>query len=283
MRSRVCAIAMVALLLCSGLAIADPLVYTGVVTVDTVTAKPGDHFSVPIRLMNNNASLSAMFIPLKFAGSGLVYDSISQEGSDLPADFSAQAGYSSTEGVLRIMILPGFQNPVPTTSLPSGTLCVIHFHLTAQAALGITSVDSVYTDTLISGVTQEVRITFADNTGTQAGIFYPGYVKGAIIVTAPTGVDDGGGSLPIAFNLGQNYPNPFNPTTMINYTLPNASHVKLEVFNVLGQRVAMLADTKQTAGDHSTEFNATSYPSGIYFYRLTYDGGVATRKMVLLK
>jgi hypothetical protein len=59
--------------------------------------------------------------------------------------------------------------------------------------------------------------------------------------------------------------------------------VKLEVFNVLGQRVAMLADAKQAAGDHSTEFNASSFPSGIYFYRLTSEGGVATRKMVLLK
>lgn len=284
MRSRVCAVAMVALLLCSGLALADPAVYTGVVTVDSVTAHPGDNFSVPVRMKNNNAALAAMFIPLKFMRSGLVYDSISLDGTDLPSDFGAQAGFEPLAGILRIMIIASFQSPVPTTSMPSGILCRIHFHLTSQAAQGIARIDSVCTDTLVAGVNVETKIIFADNSGTTAGTFSPGYVPGAITVMTPTGVDDNtGGSLPVAFELAQNYPNPFNPTTTLSYSLPTASHVKLEVFNVLGQRVVILEDGQKQAGSHSTEFEASGYPSGIYFYRLTYDGGVATRKMVLLK
>lgn len=283
MSSRVCAFALATLLLCTGFVMADPTAYTGVVTVDTVTAHPGEHFSVPVRMYNNNASLSAMFIPLKFQRAGLVYDSISVIGSDIPNDFGAQAGYEPTSGILRIMILASFQTPVPTMSMANGVLCKIHFHLTPQASEGTAAIDSIFTDTLIAGVTQEVKITFADNTGTQSGVFYPGFVKGAVIVTAPTGVDDNTGSLPIAFELAQNYPNPFNPTTIINYSLPSASHVKLEVFNVLGQRVMLLEDNKKAAGKYSTEFNAAGFPSGIYFYRLTHDGGVATKKMVLLK
>jgi len=283
MRSRVCAFTMVALLLCSGLAIADPAAYTGVVTVDSVTARPGDQFTVPVRLKDNNASLAAMFIPLKFMRSGLVYDSISLIGTNLPSDFGAQAGYEPSSGILRIMIIASFQSPVPTTSLVSGVLCRIHFHLTPQAAQGIARIDSVYADTLISGVNIETKIVFADSSGTEAGTFAPGFSRGTINVMTPTGVDDNTGSLPVAFELAQNYPNPFNPTTMIKYSLPTASRVKLEVFNVLGQRVAMLEDGQMQAGSHSTEFEASGYPSGIYFYRLTYDGGVATRKMVLLK
>jgi hypothetical protein len=262
---------------------ADPTAYTGVVTVDTVTAHPGDNFSVPVRMHDNNATLAALFIPLKFQRAGLVYDSISLVGSDVPNDFGAQAGYDAVNGVLRIMILAAFQTPVPTMSIPSGVLCKIHFHLTAQAAQGTATIDSVYTDTLISGVNIETKIIFADQTGTEAGTYSPGFVKGAINVMVPTGVDDNTGSLPIAFSLAQNYPNPFNPTTIINYSLPSASHVKLEVFNVLGQRVMLLEDNKKSAGKYSTEFNAAGFPSGIYFYRLTHDGGVATRKMVLLK
>ena len=283
MRSRVCAVALATLLLCTGVVVADPTVYTGVVTVDTVTAKPGDHFSVPVRMKDNNATLAALFIPLKFQHPGLVYDSISVTGCDIPDDFGAQAGYDLASGVLRIMIIASFQTPVPTMSIPSGVLCKIHFHLTTLATLGTAVIDSVYTDTLVQGVTLETKIVFADPTGSEAGAFSPSFEKGAVIITTPTGVDDNTGSLPIAFELAQNYPNPFNPTTIINYSLPTASQVKLEVFNVLGQRVAMLEDGKMQAGSHSTEFNAGGYPSGIYFYRLTYNGGVATRKMVLLK
>ena len=281
MRTRVCAIAMVALLLCSGLAIADPAAYTGVVTVDSVTAHPGDNFSVPVRMKNNNATLAAMFIPLRFQHSGLVFDSISLDGSDLSSDFGIYAGLDTLTGILRTMILASFQKPVPTTSMPAGVLCRIYFHLTPQAAQGTALIDSVFTDTFDAGVHEQTRITFSDNTGHE--VLIPSFVKGAVNVMTPTGVDDNGGSIPVAFELAQNYPNPFNPTTMIKYSLPTASHVKLEVFNVLGQRVMILEDGQKQAGGHSTEFEASGYPSGIYFYRLTYDGGVATRKMVLLK
>ncbi|PWB67806.1 hypothetical protein C3F09_12840 [candidate division GN15 bacterium] len=283
MSSRVGAIIIVALLLGSGLAIADPTVYTGVVTVDSVTAHPGDHFSVPVRMKDNNAALTALFIPLKFAHTGLVYDSISLVGSDIPSDFGAQAGFDATGGILRIMVIASFQSPIPTLTLSNGVLCRIHYHLTPQAVQGTAPIDSVCTDTLVSGVNVETKIVFADNSGTQSGVFMPGFVPGAIIVGTPTGVADNETTVPRTFELAQNYPNPFNPSTMITYSLPSASRVKLEVFNVLGQRVALLEDGHKQAGTHSTEFDAGGYPSGIYFYRLTYDGGVATRKMVLLK
>ena len=80
-----------------------------------------------------------------------------------------------------------------------------------------------------------------------------------------------------------NYPNPFNPTTEISFSLSGDSHIKLEVFNTLGQRVAVLADGHFDAGQHVVTWNASNASSGVYFYRLTSESGVNTRKMMLLK
>ena len=69
----------------------------------------------------------------------------------------------------------------------------------------------------------------------------------------------------IEFNLEQNYPNPFNPTTVIKYGLAENSFAKIEIFNVLGQKVAVLANENKSAGNHQTIWDAQNLPSGIYF------------------
>jgi len=102
--------------------------------------------------------------------------------------------------------------------------------------------------------------------------------------TLISGIDDEGEkSLPSQFALSQNYPNPFNPITQINYALPKDCQVKLEVHNILGQKVASLVDGKQEAGYKTASWDAGSLSSGIYFYRLQAGDFVQTRKMVLLK
>ncbi|MEW6411959.1 MAG: S8 family serine peptidase [Candidatus Zixiibacteriota bacterium] len=90
-------------------------------------------------------------------------------------------------------------------------------------------------------------------------------------------------TLPNEYGLGQNYPNPFNPTTEIFFSLPENSRVKLEVFNIRGQRVTTLADGMYTAGQHSVTWDASSVASGVYFYRLETDNFVDQKKMLLLK
>lgn len=90
-------------------------------------------------------------------------------------------------------------------------------------------------------------------------------------------------SLPTSFALEQNYPNPFNPITEISFSLPEASEAKLEIFNIMGQRVTTLVDESLPAGHHSATWDATDNASGIYFYRLTAGDAGTTRKMVLLK
>ncbi len=88
---------------------------------------------------------------------------------------------------------------------------------------------------------------------------------------------------PKAFVLEQNYPNPFNPTTTFKYQLPVASHVKLEIFDVLGKKVATLVNEAQSAGTRRVVFNASGFSSGVYFYRLQAGNFSSTQKMMLLK
>jgi len=90
--------------------------------------------------------------------------------------------------------------------------------------------------------------------------------------------------LPGTVELDQNYPNPFNPATIIGYRLPEeASQVTLEVYNMLGQRVAILVDGPQSAGHHEVAFDASHLSSGIYTYRLVVDENVLTRTLTFIK
>jgi len=90
-------------------------------------------------------------------------------------------------------------------------------------------------------------------------------------------------SVPSGFQIFQNYPNPFNPITNIEYRILNSEFVTLEIYNVLGQRVATLVSEKQKAGFHSVEWDASRFASGIYLYRFQAGEYTETRKMLLLQ
>jgi hypothetical protein len=90
-------------------------------------------------------------------------------------------------------------------------------------------------------------------------------------------------NLPKEFSLFQNFPNPFNPETVIEYELGKGSDVKLEVFDILGRKCLTLVEQYQPIGKHRVSFDGLELSGGVYFYRLTADGFVQTRKMVLLK
>jgi hypothetical protein len=97
-----------------------------------------------------------------------------------------------------------------------------------------------------------------------------------------TGIEDGA-SLPGQFSLSQNYPNPFNASTSIEFSIPEADNVRLEVFNILGQKIASLIDGHLDAGLHRIAWIADDMPSGVYFYRLETSDLTDTKRMMLLK
>lgn len=84
------------------------------------------------------------------------------------------------------------------------------------------------------------------------------------------------------FNIS-NFPNPFNPTTTITYVLPQATFVSIDVYDRLGRQVTTLVDQNQDAGEHSVDFNASEYPSGIYFYRIKTPEKTEVKKMLFTK
>ena len=115
--------------------------------------------------------------------------------------------------------------------------------------------------------------------GTYQGNFRRSGNQADQMVTSNEVVD----GLPTEFELRQNYPNPFNPSTTIMFALPQASHVKLEVFNVIGQRVAVIANSVMKAGYHQLQFDASALSSGTYFYKLTAGEFKQSKSMVLIK
>jgi plastocyanin len=107
-------------------------------------------------------------------------------------------------------------------------------------------------------------------------------MTGTIIVQNPVGVSDEE-MLTDQFELEQNYPNPFNPSTRINYSVPSASFINLKVFDILGNEVAILVNEEKPAGEYQLEFDASELTGGVYFYQLTSNSFVETKKMILMK
>jgi len=98
-----------------------------------------------------------------------------------------------------------------------------------------------------------------------------------------TAIGDGDISIPRALALSQNYPNPFNAQTSITYYLPHPMKIALNVYNVLGQRVATIAEGRQPAGEYEITWDAGDFPTGVYFARLETEDRSENIKMVLLK
>jgi hypothetical protein len=117
----------------------------------------------------------------------------------------------------------------------------------------------------------------------------PGAVMTCDLFVSPSDVEDEQTEKsPNSFSLKQNYPNPFNPLTRIEYWVPRRSYVKLEIFNVLGEKIKTLVDGKKERGLHTVNWDGTSQQgipaaNGIYLYQLQADEFVNTNKMILLK
>ncbi|RKZ00119.1 MAG: hypothetical protein DRQ13_01060, partial [Ignavibacteriae bacterium] len=89
--------------------------------------------------------------------------------------------------------------------------------------------------------------------------------------------------LPSEYSLSQNYPNPFNPSTVINFSIPNSSLVTIKIYDVLGNDITTLVSEEKPLGSYEVVFNASSLPSGVYFYQLQAGSFVEIKKMVLLR
>ena len=102
------------------------------------------------------------------------------------------------------------------------------------------------------------------------------------------GIDNHTSEVVTTYRLEQNYPNPFNPSTSIQYYIPSTSDVKIEIYNLLGSKITSFFEGKQSAGNHTINWNGTDQSgnpvaSGIYFYKLSTPNFSETKKMMLMK
>ncbi len=119
----------------------------------------------------------------------------------------------------------------------------------------------------------------------QAGTLRNPDIRSTVDLTAivnPTAVETEN-TLVTDYYLAQNFPNPFNPSTKINFGLKKSTNVEINVYNILGNKVATLVNEFKPAGNHSVLFNAKNLSSGIYFYKIVTNEFVQTRKMLMLK
>jgi hypothetical protein len=110
-----------------------------------------------------------------------------------------------------------------------------------------------------------------------------GATVNAVVKKTVTGVDGGGTMIPAGYALDQNYPNPFNPVTTIRYALPAAGRVKLAVYDLLGEEVAVLEEGMRGAGYGTATFDAAGLPSGVYVCRIAAGSFTAAKKMLVMK
>ena len=108
-------------------------------------------------------------------------------------------------------------------------------------------------------------------------------IQDAIARFNPTTTVKGQKEIPLTYSLEQNYPNPFNPSTTIKYSLADAGNVKLTIYDVIGNEIAVLVNSYQASGKYVVNWNGSKYASGIYFYRIETQKFNLVKKMVLIK
>jgi hypothetical protein len=104
----------------------------------------------------------------------------------------------------------------------------------------------------------------------------------ALGIDCSVGVEQSNGAGPQSFSLAQNWPNPFSASTTISFVLPAERNITLDIYNVLGTRVARLAEGRYPAGSSSVRFDASSMPGGLYLCRISDGATTLTRSMMVM-
>lgn len=257
---------------------ADPGVID-TVRVDTASFSPITGKAVLNVTLVNDELLSGLQIPLQFANDLVILDSVvfgartlGFTGDDI---LRADTNLGGTSNTVTLVVVP-----LQTGTIAIGSDVIASLYISRNG--GSSADTALVTDTIVQPAG---GLLLADTASATYG-FRPQFEAG--VVRAGTAVGDDPTLLPMAYDLSQNYPNPFNPSTAFRVSLPVASHVTLDVFNLLGQRVTRLYDAPAPAGyldivwdgrdDHGRQVG-----SGVYFYRVLAGDFRQVRKMVLLK
>ncbi len=241
---------------------------------------------------------------------GNVYINI--HSANLPnGEIRGNVKFSSEEEAVWTAKLDGTQASTPSTGRGTAWL-TLYQDDSVRVRVTRSGLTSSYTAAHVHASNGGVLfpITFVDSTGTaiafrpdsvmlqlikgelyvniHSNAFSAGEIRGnlkfASGVVTDVQVEQTSGRIPTSYVLEQNYPNPFNPSTAISFSVTERGRVSLRIYNLLGQVVATLLDDVKEAGTYTLTFNAAAMPSGVYFYKLTPEGGAGvTRRMVLIR
>ncbi len=258
--------------------------YGGIVMVQSRMVESGETFTADITVAANDANITSMIVPVVISSPYITCTGVDFSGS--LAAGTMEKSYSFSGGEIIIHYMASNESATSTISETSGIIATLHLKVDDAAPDFFVTIDASETDLSFEANGQMFsrwhRPEFADDTGGSALI--PSFSPGLIYIKKATDIEDvQNDNLPKSFELSQNYPNPFNPATTISFALPTKSKVRLEIFNLLGQKVANLVQGEMEAGYHEVTWNARQAPSGVYFYRLVSDDKSFTRKMMLLK
>ncbi|MCK5125453.1 MAG: T9SS type A sorting domain-containing protein [candidate division Zixibacteria bacterium] len=243
--------------------------------VETIPAKDMDNVVIVPIQVENTQDLVAMDIPLEWS-EGATLDKVVFTDRVEHMQFK-YADMNNEDRQVIIGLVSMVYTDAPDLTSGSGVIAELHFKLDA-------GVENLQLNTFETQMPHH-SLTY----------YYNDYSTGRPEVKAVKpelnfallGLPDGS-AIPTSYALSQNFPNPFNPTTTISYSLPEAGDVEISVFNVLGQKVRVLVEGHQEAGEHevmwdSKDTNGEQVASGVYFYRSQVNDFSETRKMVLLK
>ncbi len=244
-----------------------------------IDATAGDQVVMDVYLYNqrNTADVS---VALQFSPEYLNFDSASFGGTRGELATTRSVQRNNSLGKLYAVMSYGNISPLPPGT---GTLMRLHFTVEPSTPDTLLFIDS--TTYLTAG--NDLHLTLTNVDGSVEIV--PFFTEGSINVSISTDVDDDGlAGLPETYSLSQNYPNPFNPTTTIKFSLPVGGDVRLDVYNVLGQRVRTLVDKFLPAGEHEVVFDGKNdsgghVATGVYFYRIVTKDFTESKKMVLIK
>lgn len=264
----------------------DAAAFAGRVTVGQADGIPGQPVGVPVYLGGSDTAFTGFRIPLRYNSADLTPDSVSLVGSIVHPDMVPWVSVDADSQHIGLTVLPPFSSTVPEVAVDSGLLATFWFTVSPEAGSqailidSLNTVDSVFAPQFVLILR---RLEFVPASDSISYPVTPQFTAGQVLVLSTDVADDADPVVPLSYELNQNYPNPFNPSTTISFSLPRASEVTLQVFNVLGQTVETIHSGTLGAGEHKVVWEADGYPSGVYFYRLASKSGVMTRKMILLK
>lgn len=237
--------------------------------------------SAPVAVNSNTLTVSDNGEPVSFGETGVTITFLGIEGGGEVSVSLFNSAPDNTDGIGEELEIAGQRLVIKADDELNFEEATLRISVTQ---LGIDNPENIiiYRRAEAGSGTFEPLNTGYDAEAGELIVTLQGFSEFAFVTERPTSTlaEDG---IPVAFELHQNYPNPFNPSTRIVFALPAQEHVRMEVYDLLGRRMALLVDEVRAAGQHAVDFDASTLSSGLYLYRITAGEFTQSRKMMLMK